>query len=318
MLRKPAILVSCGAFPKSCRSHCSSQNYELDTSRRGRLQGSTRRNRRYVHNQSDSHVSQDEGDFAWPKPSSATTFPTPYEILRLKKGKPYSKNRFYELVKIYHPDRHAHGNTADGHEPSHATKLERYRLIVAANDILSNPTKRGAYDRCGAGWDGFRESHSWNPEKSRNAYWSGFENNESVFRNATWEDWEKWHARNNRHRPEPTYMENRSFFALVAFVAALALVSQMSKAGQASQTFLDQVGARHDTSSKSLQNSRSGYHGGFSDKDQRIRRFLCNREQDDPSGIDAIEDDSSGLKSQTETPRRSIERSELVPLDCVS
>ena len=306
MLRKPAILLSFGVVPKNYCSHCSSPYSDFNSSRRRSFRSSNQRDQRCARNQCDTRAPQDNGDFAWPQQSSTTTSPTPYEILRLKKGAPYSKNRFYELVKIYHPDRHTHGKPMNGHEPSHATKLERYRLIVAANDILSDPAKRSAYDRCGAGWDGFRESYTWNSEKSRKTRWSGFEDNESIFRNATWEDWEKWHSRKNRHRPEPIYMENRSFFALIAFVTALALASQMSKAGRASQTFLDQVGARHDTSSKNLQHSRFGHYGGFPDRDQRIRKFLYNREQYDPGGIDPIEDDSPRLTSRIEIPGRPV------------
>src|SRR5690554_4812441 len=43
----------------------------------------------------------------WPEVSSANAIPSPYEIFNQKKGSPYSKRRFYELVKIYHPDRHS-------------------------------------------------------------------------------------------------------------------------------------------------------------------------------------------------------------------
>ena len=80
------------------------------------------------------------------------TIPTPYQIFGQKKDSPYSKRKFYELVKLYHPDRHDYGSS--GNLPSYTTKLERYRLIVAANDILSNPVKRAAYDRYGSGWNG--------------------------------------------------------------------------------------------------------------------------------------------------------------------
>src|SRR5690348_6812083 len=40
----------------------------------------------------------------WPEVTSTNAIPSPYEIFNQKKGSPYSKHRFYELVKIYHPD----------------------------------------------------------------------------------------------------------------------------------------------------------------------------------------------------------------------
>ena len=302
MLRKPAILLSsCAVYPKRCCSHHSCSNDASDQSLRKRSKLSNWQAWHHAHTQSDSHLLGDDKDFPWPRHSSAATSPTPYEILQLKKGDPYSKKCFYELVKIYHPDRQAHRKFLNSGGPSQVVKLERYRLIVAANDLLSDPVKRSAYDRCGAGWDGLKESYNWYPGKPKNSRWSGFEDNESVFRNATWEDWEKWHQRNSRPRPEPIYLENKSFFIFVAFVTALATVSQFSKAGQASQTFLDQVGARHDVSSKNLHESRSGHNGRFPNKDQRIWKFLHCREQHGPGDTGAGEDMTSSTTLRTET-----------------
>lgn len=81
----------------------------------------------------------------WPSPSNLT----PYTILGLRPGDSYSKSRFYELVKAYHPDRASSTTTQI---LSEATRTERYRLIIAANEILDNPAKRKAYDQYGIGW----------------------------------------------------------------------------------------------------------------------------------------------------------------------
>ncbi|RJE20858.1 Hsp40 co-chaperone Jid1 [Aspergillus sclerotialis] len=81
----------------------------------------------------------------WPSPSNLT----PYAILGLRPGDSSSKSRFYELVKVYHPDRASSTPTQTLCE---ATRIERYRLIIAANEILINPTKRRAYDQFGIGW----------------------------------------------------------------------------------------------------------------------------------------------------------------------
>ena len=66
---------------------------------------------------------------------AARRHPTPYQIFEMKTNGVYSKARFYELVKVYHPDR---GNGKDEALPRHI-KMERYRLIVAANHILADP-----------------------------------------------------------------------------------------------------------------------------------------------------------------------------------
>src|SRR5256885_8651239 len=84
----------------------------------------------------------------WPAPKTPPQTPTPYEIFDLPKGGTYSKHKFYELVKIYHPDRNRVEGTACA-GISHVEMLERYRLIVLAHEILSDPVKRRAYDTCG-------------------------------------------------------------------------------------------------------------------------------------------------------------------------
>lgn len=139
---------------------------------------------------SDGHSKHGHGRLRWPKVTVANAIPTPYQIFNQKKGSPYSKQRFYELVKLYHPDRHHHGNTED--DLSYATKLERYRLVVAANNILSDPVKRGAYDCYGAGWNGQPDvvgprdssepSTTWGNYSGR--WWGGGARGPS--QNATW------------------------------------------------------------------------------------------------------------------------------------
>ena len=98
-----------------------------------------------------THGACDSEHFPWPASASQGKLPTPYEILKLRKGSPYNKRSFYELVKIYHPDRAIPSHVRSDICP-HPIRLERYRLIVAAHTILSDPSKRSAYDRWGAGW----------------------------------------------------------------------------------------------------------------------------------------------------------------------
>jgi hypothetical protein len=170
----------------------------------------------------------------WPEVTSANVIPTPYQIFDQKKGSPYSKRRFYELVKMYHPDRHNIDGVSDG--LPYATKLERYRLVIAANEILSDPIKRGTYDCYGAGWNGFpgvkspRDSPKtvgvWDTNSGRG--WGG--GPESPSQNATWEDWERWYQRDEKAKQQPTYFSNGTFLSLIIIFAALGGIGQATRA----------------------------------------------------------------------------------------
>ncbi|KAH0066411.1 hypothetical protein KCU60_g21561, partial [Aureobasidium melanogenum] len=53
---------------------------------------------------SSSSSASPQNDMPWPKAPKGHTHPTPYQILSTTESEPYSKRRFYELVKLYHPD----------------------------------------------------------------------------------------------------------------------------------------------------------------------------------------------------------------------
>lgn len=221
----------------------------------------------------------------WPDLPSATAIPNPYQIFQQKKNAPYSKHRFYELVKLYHPDRHGHEqNPSSINFLSEAVKMERYRLVVAANDILSDPAKRSAYDRYGAGWNGRTDSdlskHNWS-HNTGTTRWSGFHDNASPAGNATWEDWERWYQRDARGKQEPVYFSNGGFLSLIVIVVALGSLGQATRVGDYSRTFLEQIEAVHDDCSKSIQHRRKDSQG-FGSRDERLQSFLRSRDQ---SGI---------------------------------
>lgn len=158
--------------------------------------------------------------------------PTPYDIFELERGAAYSKHKFYELVKIYHPDRHG---IATSDEPiytlSHVERLERYRLVVQAHEILSDPAKRRAYDATGAGW-GAKVSTA--PGFSRTYH---TDSPDSPYANATWEDWERWYARTSHpHREGPqayegAYFNHNAFASFIILVAIITGVLQATHAG---------------------------------------------------------------------------------------
>lgn len=171
----------------------------------------------------------------WPchHKSKASPQPSPYDIFELERGAVYSKHKFYELVKMYHPDRHSSASLDQPiHKLTHIERTERYRLVVQAHEILSDPVKRKAYDATGAGW-GAQSSVGSNFHQKYRA-----DTPDSPYANATWEDWERWYARNNTTRDGPgpqayegTYFNHNAFASFVILTAILTGVLQATQAG---------------------------------------------------------------------------------------
>ena len=252
--------------------------------------------RSYANVRSERSSEHQTDDLLWPRLSHASAIPTPYQILCVKRGDPYSKGRFYELAKIYHPDRNGREN--DHARPSSlsgSVKMERYRLIVSAHEILSDPSKRRAYDAFGAGWEGRPDhrapTYHWGQKTATT--WSGFDTNDSPFRNATWEDWEKWYQR-GKAKQEPMYFSNGGFLVLVVSAVFLGGFGQSVRVGDYSNIFQRQVEMVHDDASKALRRRKSESEG-FNTKNERLQHFLKSR---DPHGY--------GISDPTEENYRKL------------
>lgn len=291
MLKKSGIVFSSYSnFHCLCclNSNASSTMTPCSQPQPTRLYGNKNPTRRYyatVH----SGRSQNEQDHEapWPDLHCSTRLPTPYQILQSTRGAPYSKRRFYELAKVYHPDRHGHdcGHSQIRSLPG-AVKMERYRLIVAAHEILCDPIKRSAYDASGAGWNG-RPDHDapkYHWGQNNGTRWSGFDTNDSPFRNATWEDWERWYQK-DKGKQAPVYFSNGSFVMLVITAVFLGGFGQSVRVGEYSNIFQRQVEMVHDDASKVLMKRRTES-AGFGNRDERLQNFLSTR---DPHGY-AISD----------------------------
>ncbi|KAI1763219.1 hypothetical protein GGR53DRAFT_373116 [Hypoxylon sp. FL1150] len=206
---------------------------------------------------------------AWP--SSAQ--PTPYEIFDQQKNAPYSKAKYYELVKIYHPDRHRHATHA--HSISHAAWLERYRLVVAANQILSDPAKRRAYDLYGSGWGGNRSME--NLYKTADRAWRDVPGNPSM--NATWEDWERWYDEKSGEQKEhqrPVFMSNQLFASVLCIFVILGSLGQARRATTNTMSIVEMRDQHHAAISEDIrkrQNEQAPLN-----RTERIDSFLRQRD----------------------------------------
>lgn len=225
--------------------------------------------------------------FGWPKLQSPSAIPTPYQIFQQEESASYSKLRFYELVKLYHPDTCSHKHSR-ARSLSPQVRAERYRLVVAANCILSDPAKQSAYDRFGAGWyertdTGFQKYRGGSSSK---AEWSGFKSS-PIMNNATWEDWEQWYQTcdgSKQAKKEPTYVSNGGFVTLVAVVVVLGAVGQRTWIEGYSASLIKQIDMVHDNNSKGIESRRRASQQ-LGNRDERLENFLKTR---DPYGYDIV------------------------------
>lgn len=217
-------------------------------------------------------------DYTSPVSWPSTAKPTPYEIFDAKRGAPYSKAKYYELAKQYHPDRYTdQGEDLDENGLSRTTKLERYRLVVAANDILSNPVKKREYDQFGLGW-ATSELRDLNEElRAKDQAWRTAPNSPAM--NSSWEDWERWRQRRDGTTPpkqEPIFMSNGGFVILICACVVVVVWFQASQASQRSGRVMEARDRMHQVSSDNLRNTRM--RGAALSQDSRVQLFLHKRE----------------------------------------
>ncbi|KAF4126102.1 DnaJ domain [Geosmithia morbida] len=211
---------------------------------------------------------------AWPKTSN----PSPYEIFAIGRSEPYPKRRFYQLVKLYHPDL-SHAPVAALVPPD--VRIERYRLVVAANILLSDPVKRRAYDVSGAGWGAGEGGTRQSAEEARAADRSWRQSPGNASRNATWEDWEQWYeargeGRAGRARQETQYMPNGVFAMLLAMSCLIGAMLQSQRAGASGSHYLEVRDQNDQAVGQEMRRSSMAL-AGLS-KDERVDRFLRDRE----------------------------------------
>ena len=278
--------------------------------------GTIRRSQTRKAHTSSIDKSKSHPDLPWPKTASYHAVPTPYEIFGQHPSAPYSKRRFFELVKLYHPDSHScnPASTLAQSQTPETIRLQRYRLIIEANAILSCPDKRRAYDTCGAGWHGMpdiegirkrnRANSSPNHDASRCATWEDWEafweherwrrEHPDGFRNSTGRKWHNgpftsfsgaatgsgsWFASRHRHSQRRVYASNESFVALIVLFTVIGAAHELGRAGRFHKSFLDQVDEKHDATSKELMKRRRESRE-WETNDARVKHFLNVRKED--------------------------------------
>ncbi|PSR85666.1 hypothetical protein BD289DRAFT_355082, partial [Coniella lustricola] len=228
------------------------------------------RNYASINESVQEEQSPEAAHLAWPTSKN----PTPYDIFAQSRHAPYSKKTFYQLVKLYHPDHYAHTSISDN--ITDATRLERYRLVVTANTILSDPEKKRSYDLYGAGWG--NESDMSNKDwREMDRAWR--QRPHTAAYNATWEDWERWRDETSggkRERQQPVFMSNGLFVASLAVFVVVGSWGQATRAGSNSVRLVEM---RENSSSHISEDMwRRRQEKAYLTREDRVESFLRQRE----------------------------------------
>ena len=217
-------------------------------------------------------------EYSWPSTQSFT----PYDVFNLPRNAPYSKNRYYDLAKIYHPDR-------PSKEIPLEVRLQRYKIVAAAHEILSDPSKRAAYDLSGAGWH-------YHPRQEPTA--GPYEPDMNIYANATWEDWERYH--NRHHGKQQHVVDHRTFTRLVILLTLFGGALQASWIGQLNSGYEQRLREVSEDSMRFLTGRRQNTVNQMPSNEARVQSFLIRR---DPTGS-GLKDDEQPVYQKELHPRR--------------
>lgn len=322
LIRKPLYISSAYGGLQAFHTSATQPQSSTSSSSRCWTNSSTRQHRQRNHKgyatlSGTGREHSYEKDHDWPTTPKGQRCPTPYQIFALKKDQAYSKARFYQLVKIYHPDR----SDCSDNTISQEIKSERYRLVVAANIILSDPVKRSAYDRIGAGWDGNADIAGKAGSNTSGPFHQNWRDpSDPVWQNATWEDWERWREAKEdeamgvkREKQSPLYMNNSYFIALIALFALMGSSANVHRAQENGQNFVEQRDIVHDRAAKELRKVRQDVQG-MGGREERIQWFIRNREATMGIATDGVET-MRQEKADRLMPEREICRSEAIVED---
>ncbi|KAI1120954.1 hypothetical protein F5Y10DRAFT_257355 [Nemania abortiva] len=199
---------------------------------------------------------------------------TPYQLLEQDPKAPYDKKRFCQLAMMYHPDRWIHEKY---HGVSKASRIERYRLILTAHRILSDPVKRKAYDRGGLGWDKELVSYVARAEPSfqRTAASSSNSAARGSGPEVIWENQETYWNPGSSKQQKQLFVNNRIFgLILILFVVIMTCI-RFIRADHISRQSLRQ---RDAINAALLADLKRIYKDGHSmTRHERVEKFLNRR-----------------------------------------
>lgn len=208
------------------------------------------------------------GHLSWPK----SQFPSPYEIFHIdQEASPAAiKQRYYELVKIYHPDKI---------EKPSAQENERFHKIVAANDLLCDRNKRSAFDSYGIGWQ-------WSGSGTHAKVYAGqmrgsrFDqyNRGRRANHAETAQWDHFYTGNKGGAGETRYTSNTNFVGFLVFLSTIGAVVQAARLGKASAEINERADRQHFNTARDLAESRRLARD--LGKEERRRLFLAHRSGD--------------------------------------
>lgn len=221
----------------------------------------------------------------WPK----SQFPTPYEIFHIDQAASQAaiKQRYYELVKIYHPDKIS--------KPS-ALENERFHKIVAANDLLCDQNKRSAFDSYGIGWQwsGSGRHAKVYAGQMRGSRFDQY-NRSRRANHAETAQWDHFYTGNKGSAGETRYTSNTNFVGFLVFLSTIGAVIQAARLGKASAEINERADKQHFNTARDLAESRRLARD--LGKEERRRLFLAHRSGDaagygleDPSGRSSAPD----------------------------
>ncbi|CAG8366550.1 unnamed protein product [Penicillium salamii] len=228
-------------------------------------------------------------DDSWPSNSSFT----PYDVLNIPRGARYSKRNYYDLVKIYHPDRPLKDHPLF-HQLTPEIRLQRYRIVVDAHELLSDPNKRASYDRTGAGW-----VHTV-PDTKVDWQTPG----PSVYANATWEDWERWH--NRHHAPQQHVVDQRTFVRLLILLVLFGGALQASWIGKLHTEVDDRLRELNEDSARFLRGRKEDTVKQMNSNEARVQGFLIRR---DPTGA-GLKDAEQAVYEKELNPRLGLDKTQ--------
>ncbi|EPS44634.1 hypothetical protein H072_1375 [Dactylellina haptotyla CBS 200.50] len=242
---------------------------------------------------------------SWPsKPLSQLT---PYEIFNQPHSSAYQKTTFYQLAKLYHPDC---APTADHPSAylSKATRTERFRLIVAANALLSDPTKKKTYDVYGVGWNGTSSHIRSDPRRPTAATYASGPWKTSPAGNATWEDWERWYRSegmrdgfpgtssssgsgnsNDSEAPKP-FTTHTNFVTIILLLSFTGVLIQLARVDSFTTTYEQRRDRRNRDIQRDLWRVRKEAIA-IGGKDGRVQAFLRMRDPEGHGGLEAVREE---------------------------